>query len=558
MVASPPDERSRVRLRAPVTVGVLVAGTLAYVWFVSTAIRQMQVLASMIAIAAGLFVIAFWFVFLSAAPRRIRWSTAGVLVSVFALGASLFRIRGVTGDFIPIVEYRFPAPVTLPEAPPQSAVVRQPVRESEASAPSTSGSVTGRDAKEATATAPSAPPDSAATKPAAKAKASHVDWPQFLGPSRTGVVDGMAFETDWTNRPPRLLWRQPVGQGWAGFSVRGDIAVTQEQREDGERVIAYELRTGRPIWSHVDKGRHDSPLGGVGPRAVPAIDGGQVFAMGAMGALNALDLETGRLLWSKNILSDNGSGEPTWGVSVSPMIVGSRVVVSVGGSSGRALVAYDRSSGERAWSAGEGGLSYSSPVLLTLGGREQIVMLNSSSVAGHDPETGAQLWTHDFPGGQPNVATPLRVSDNRVLFSVGYGIGSRVFELQSSADGALSPRLIWSTPRLKSKFANVVAFEGSVYGLDDGVLTCIDPQTGERRWKEGRFGHGQLILAGRHLMVQTEDGEIILIDPSPEKLIEKARFRALNGKTWNPPAFAAPILLVRNDLEAAAFDLSVR
>ena len=162
-----------------------------------------------------------------------------------------------------------------------------------------------------------------------------------------------------------------------------------------------------------------------------------------------------------------------------------------------------------------------------------------------------------MPAEQPTVAQPLSLSANRVLFSIGYGIGSKVFEISEGTGPALSARLLWSTPRLKSKFANMVLYQGSVYGLDDGVFVCLDPETEERRWKTGRFGHGQLILAGKNLLVQTEDGEVILIDPNPQRLIELTRFQALSGKTWNPPALAAPILLVRNDLEAAAYELPV-
>jgi outer membrane protein assembly factor BamB len=400
---------------------------------------------------------------------------------------------------------------------------------------------------------PAAPPPPSPTEPEPP---SHADWPQFLGPARSGVIDA-SLDTDWEKNPPRLLWRQSVGTGWAGFAVSSGIAVTQEQRGDEERVIAYDLRTGRPLWSHADRTRHDSPLGSEGPRAVPAIDAGQVMALGATGILNALDLRSGRLLWSRNILADNGSAEPGWGVSVSPLVRGSRVIVSAGGAPERALVAYDRNTGEPSWAAGSGGLSYSSPALMTLAGREQIVMLNKSTVAGHDAETGAVLWQQDFPHEQPNVAQPIALSATRVLFSAGYGIGSRVFEISQSGD-AQSARQVWATPRLKSKFANMVAYQGSVYGLDDGVFVCIDPETGERRWKAGRYGHGQLILARDKLLVQTEEGEIVMIDPNPERLIEVARFSALSGKTWNPPALAAPILLVRNDLEAAAWELPVR
>lgn len=371
------------------------------------------------------------------------------------------------------------------------------------------------------------------------------------------MIPDAGLATDWAAQPPKLLWRQPVGAGWAGFAVSSEIAVTQEQRGGEERVIAYDLRTGRPLWSHADQASHDSPLGGVGPRAVPTIDGGQVFAQGATGVLNALDLGTGRLLWSRNILKDNHGVEPEWGVAISPLVLGGRVIVSTGGKPGRALVAYDRSTGEPLWASGNSGLAYSSPVLMNLGGREQIVVMNKESATGHDPSNGAELWTQPLAAEQPSVAQPLPLSTNRVLFSIGYGIGSRVFEISAGVETGLSSKLVWSTPRLKSKFANMVLYQGSVYGLDDGVLVCLDPETGERRWKTGRFGHGQLILAGKNLLVQTEDGEVILIDPNPERLIELTRFRPLSGKTWNPPALAAPILLVRNDLEAAAYELPV-
>jgi outer membrane protein assembly factor BamB len=551
-----PEDSPRLRLRVPAVVSVAIAMVLVYAWFGSGAIRQVQMLVSMIAVALGLIVTFVWFVFFSDATRRTRRWAAGVVALAVVLGVSLFRFRGVTGDLIPIVEYRFAAARVLPEAQPGAAaplVEASPIPPG----PSPVNSATPEAKAGGEVQTPSVSARTSAPQVTGVVARTHVDWPQFLGPARSGAVDAVAIETNWAARPPRLMWRQPVGQGWAGFAVSRSIAVTQEQRDDEERVIAYDLLTGRPLWSHADKAFHDSPLGGVGPRAVPAIDGGQVFSMGATGLLNALDLRTGKALWSRNVLKEGGA-EPTWGVSASPLVSGARVIVSLGGGPGRALAAYERSTGAIVWTAGDGGLSYSSPVILNLAGRDQIVMLNADSVAAHDPETGVLLWSQDFPGGQPNVAQPVAVSRNRVLFSVGYGIGSKVFEIGATEGAGLSSKLVWSTPRLKSKFANMIAFEGSVYGLDDGVLVCLDPETGERRWKEGRFGHGQLILAGRHLMVQTEDGEVILIEPRPDRLVETARFRALNGKTWNPPAFAAPFLLVRNDLESAAYDLGIR
>jgi outer membrane protein assembly factor BamB len=166
------------------------------------------------------------------------------------------------------------------------------------------------------------------------------------------------------------------------------------------------------------------------------------------------------------------------------------------------------------------------------------------------------LWEHPFPGQQPNVAGPVALGDDLLLVSVGYGIGSKAYRLASAGD-RLHAGLAWESPRLKSKFANLIVHAGHVYGLDDGVLTCIDPGSGERLWKAGRYGHGQLLLVAGLLLVQTEAGEIVLLDPRPDAHSELARHTVLDGKTWNPPALAGRVLLVRSDREAAAYELPV-
>jgi outer membrane protein assembly factor BamB len=231
--------------------------------------------------------------------------------------------------------------------------------------------------------------------------------------------------------------------------------------------------------------------------------------------------------------------------------------VSAGGPDGRSLVAYDAASGTTVWSGGSDRSSYSSPRLALLAGRPQLLVLNRAGVVAHDPASGAVLWEQPFPSEQPNVTTPAPLPGDRVLVSAGYGIGSKLYQVAAAEGGALEASLLWESPRLKSKFANLVVHDGSVYGLDDGVLTCLDPATGERRWKAGRYGHGQVILVGTLLLVQTEEGELVLIEPSPDGLRELTRYQALDGKTWNPPALAGNLLVVRNDLEAAAYELPV-
>jgi outer membrane protein assembly factor BamB len=277
--------------------------------------------------------------------------------------------------------------------------------------------------------------------------------------------------------------------------------------------------------------------------------------MGGTGILDALDVGMGRRLWSHQVIEEAQASLPDWGKNCSPLVVGRRVIVSAGGSNGRSLVAYDAETGEKAWSAGDGHSSYSSPVLATIAGQAQVVMFNQASITAHDIETGAILWEQPWPAEQPNVATPLLLPGDRLLVSAGYGIGSKLYEVSRREDRTFVPKLLWESPRLKSKFANLVVQGGFIFGLDDGVLTCLDPATGERRWKKGNYGHGQIILAGGLLLVQTEEGEIVLAEANPDAHRELTRFRVMDGKTWNAPALAGSVLLVRNDQEAAAYEL---
>jgi outer membrane protein assembly factor BamB len=530
---------------------------IAKTWLSGDAIRQWRMVETMVTVVVVLVALVVWLALFSRLPRRARLRGVAITLAALALVPLFFRIRGVTGDLRPIVEPRFGRSAALPEPAPRA----------EPPAPTSADASTGRDAPrptapnlavESSAAGPSARPSP--TAPAAAAMAAPVgplpSFPQFLGPSRDGTLDAPRLARDWTARPPRQLWRQPLGQGWSGFAVSGGVAVTQEQRGDEERVVAYEAASGRPLWSHADRTRYETVIAGVGPRATPAISGSRVFSLGATGVLNALDLASGERLWSRDVVTETRATLPEWGRSCSPLLVDDRVVVIAGGPGGRRLVAYDAVNGDPAWAAGDGGASYSSPTLMTLAGRRQLVVLNTASVSGHDPATGALLWEHPLPGRQPNVAMPLRLDPDRLLVSVGYGVGSKAYRV-SETDGVLRATLEWESPRLKSKFANLVLHEGFVYGLDDGVLTCLDPARGERRWKSGRHGHGQLLLVAGLLLVQTEEGELVLVEPSPDAYRELARWPVLDGKTWNPPALAGSLLLVRNDREAAAYELPV-
>jgi hypothetical protein len=220
-------------------------------------------------------------------------------------------------------------------------------------------------------------------------------------------------------------------------------------------------------------------------------------------------------------------------------------------------VAYRAATGDFVWGNGTDGAAYSSPCLITLAGIPQILIFNSNGISAHDPVCGTNLWKHPWPSGHPHVSMPIVLPGDRLLVSSGYGTGSELLKLQADTEGKLAATRVWKSNRLKAKFTNVVYRDGYIYGLDDGIMTCLDATSGEQKWKAGRYGHGQEILAGDLLLVGAESGEVILLDPSPEESRELTRFYALKGKTWNPPALAGQYLVVRNDKEAACYRLPV-
>jgi len=209
------------------------------------------------------------------------------------------------------------------------------------------------------------------------------------------------------------------------------------------------------------------------------------------------------------------------------------------------------------WAGGDDAAGYSSPLLATLAGVPQGLILNAGSVTAHDPGTGAVLWQVPWQRQHPNVAQPRPVAGDRVLVSTGYGVGAALFRVVRDPSGGLAAQELWRNLHLKAKFANFVDREGFVYGLDDGILVCLDIETGERRWKGGRYGHGQMLLVDDLLLVSAESGDIVLVEAVPSERHELGRFQAIDGKTWNPPALAGRYLLVRNDREAACLELPI-
>src|SRR6185369_13812327 len=353
------------------------------------------------------------------------------------------------------------------------------------------------------------------------------------------------------------VWKQPVGLGYASFTVADGRAYTLEQRRGQEVVAAYDVNTGRELWTQGWNAEYDAGDDtGDGPISTPTWDQGRIYALGATGELRCLDANTGAVVWGKNILSDNQASNLPWAMAASPLIVDDKVIVLPGGGNGKSVVAYNKMTGAPVWKVLGDQQAYVSPMLVELAGRRQIIVVSASRVVGLVPETGALLWSYAWDTSSGiNVSQPIMVDNNRFFISSGYGKGAALVEVKGSGN-TFTASTIWENINMKNKFNSSVLHNGYVYGLDEGILTCLDVNTGERKWKGGRYGYGQVLLASGHLILTSDTGELALVKASPDQYTEVARFTALQGQTWNYPAIADGRLLVRNANEMAAYDIS--
>jgi outer membrane protein assembly factor BamB len=501
-------------------------------------------------------------------PRR------AMLIGMAAVACSaylLIRTDGITGEGDSLLRWRWtktheelllaasPAP---PPAPAPEPRVATPPAEKAAtptgtSSPATPPAPTAASASSKPGDPPPTPTTTAATTPVDATEAAPATWPGFRGPRRDGIIRGVSIATEWTRTPPVEIWRRPIGPGWSSFAVSGDLVYTQEQRGDDEIVSCYRLSNGEPVWTHRDPARFWESNGGAGPRGTPSVHNGRVYALGATGIVNALDARTGKVIWSRNAAKDTGAELPGWGFTSSPLIVDNVVVVA---TSGR-LVGYDAANGNLRWTKQTGGGGYSSPHPITAGGVPQVVLLSAAGATAVSPADGAVLWQHKWEGAGVAIVQPAVVTADDLIVTAGDamgGFGLRRINVAHAGDSWTAQER-WTSRGLKPYFNDYVVHEGHVYGFDGSILSCIELESGERKWKGGRYGHGQLLLLGDQdvMLVLSEEGELALVSATPDGHKELARFKAIEGKTWNHPVLAGDVLLVRNGEEMAAFRLTL-
>ena len=360
--------------------------------------------------------------------------------------------------------------------------------------------------------------------------ASHVhagDWPQYFGPTRNGISTDTGLARTWGTDGPKVLWKKPLGSGWSAPVILGDKLILFYRVENEEVVECLDATTGKSQWKQSHRTRYVDEFGfDNGPRSTPVMADKRVFTLGADGDLSAFDLAEGEKLWQRNINKDYEVEKSFFGVATSPLIANGKLIVNVG-AKGAGVVAFALGSGKELWKSTNDGVSYSSPVLAKIDGEELAVFFTRKGLLALKPGDGKEMYS--FPwrprlNASVNAASPI-VFENQIFLSTSYSTGAIVLE---ASKGELKE--IWKGDNsLSCHYNTPVLFKEHLYGIDGrqeggkAQLRCVDWKTGKVLWKEEGFGCATLTLADGLLLAMAETGDLVLIEPNPEKYKELAR-----------------------------------
>jgi len=381
---------------------------------------------------------------------------------------------------------------------------------------------------------------------------SNANWPQWRGPNRDGISKETGLLKQWPAEGPALVWKASgAGGGYSSFSVANGKLLTMGLRGEREFVVAFDVATGKEAWAtpHGTAFRNDR---GDGPRGTPTVDGDRVYALGGSGDLSALELRTGRVIWTKNVLKEFGGRNITWGISESPLIVGNKLLVNPGGP-GASIVALNKSDGSVIWKSQSDRAGYSSAIPVEVNGGTQVVFFTHQRAVGLDLKDGKLLWEYAKPANDvANAATPI-ARGNRVFISSDYGTGGGVVEIKP--DGQAQE--VWFTKEMRNHHSSSVLIGDHLYGFSGGILTALKFDTGELAWKDRSVGKGSLVYADGRLYLYSENGVVGLVEATPTGYVERGRFRIEQGSlpTWTHPVVAGGRLYLRDQDTIYAFDV---
>jgi outer membrane protein assembly factor BamB len=386
------------------------------------------------------------------------------------------------------------------------------------------------------------------------ALAAAADWPQWRGVNRDGKTAETELLKVWPGGGPKQVWKiRGLGEGYSSSAVVGNRVYTQGQRDGVEYLIALDAATGKKVWE-IANGRAYVERRGNGPRGTPTVEEDRVYALAADGSLVCANAATGAKLWGFNIVERYGGGVPHWGISESPLIDGSRLIVMPGGSRA-SVVALDKMSGKEIWKSPGEEAAYSSAVVAQVDGKKQILHFNARAAVGLQADTGEPLWRYSQVSNRTaNIATPI-FHDGHAFFSSDYGTGAALLKL-----GSGKAQEVYFTREMKNHYSSSVLVGEHLYGYSSSLLVAMKFISGEVAWRNRTVGKGSVIYADGMLYCQGENGTIALVEARPDDYREKSQFTISKGDypLWALPVIANGRLYVRDMDTMYSFDIAGR
>lgn len=386
-------------------------------------------------------------------------------------------------------------------------------------------------------------------------------WPQWGGPRGDFDAQVSGLAASWPEGGPRKIWTRELGDGYSSILVEKDRLYTMYRGNDRETAIALDAETGRTIWEFA----YDSQPSeehvkqfGTGPRATPALAGHRLFTVGVSGTMHCLDKQDGKPQWSKELWRELKGSVLNHGYSSSPLPYKDLVIVMIGGED-HAVVALNQSDGSVVWQKHSFENSFASPKLITVDGEDQLVCMMDGAVVGLRPTDGELLW--QYTGGDKfrfNANQPIWGPEN-ILFISAPEAGSRGLHL-TRTDGRTQVKELWSTRKIQFSHVTAVRIGDYVYGCTGGgqgpsFMAAINIRDGKVAWRERGFVKSTTLLAGGHLLVLQEDGELVLATASPEKLTIHSRAAVLERVSWTVPTVVGKTAFIRDLKSITALDL---
>ncbi len=399
-----------------------------------------------------------------------------------------------------------------------------------------------------------------------------VDWPQYGGPDFNRSTPEK-IQKVFPVGGPKAVWRVPITEGFSSFTVSDGKAFTLVLRDfqgaPREMLIALDANSGKEIWAQPlgpiklnDGGEQGEAnnKGGDGPRSTPSLSDNRVYVTSAKLVVSCFDAESGKAVWSHDLIKEHAGRNISWQNAASPLIEGNLVFVG-GGGAGESLIAFEKTDGKVVWKAHDEKITHASPTAATILGQRQIIFFTQSGLVSVNPQDGKLLWKHPFQYKVSTAASPV-AADDIVYCAAGYGVGATAVRI--SKDGsAFKATELWIThgnQPVANHWSTPVYFKGHLYGMfsfkeyGNGPLKCVELATGKVKWQQPGFGAGQVILASDTVLALSDKGELITVETNPNQYKEISRAKVVSGKCWSSPTVANGRIYVRSTKEGVCLD----